>query len=700
MGKASIPQALDRARKSLKRGDREQAIRLYQDILCLAPRHSQARAELATLTAQDNVSSLSIATTPEPKSIRELAALLQAKEYGVASQRAKEQIEAYPRSAALWNIYGASLQGSGELNAATCAFENAVHLAPDESGIQYNLARHYQKTGELDKSIKILQYLITLRPDWSEAHLSLGVALKEDGKIKEALPYYKRAAELDPSGPRIQNGLGVALHLDNNSDAAIRCFCEAIKFKSDYSEAYFNLGNALKRLDRINEAISAYQTAVTINPRISEAWFNLGNTLFTEDNYSECITCMNMVVNLQPNNMKARRAKGQALIASGKIDEAQSYFKDLVINFPKVPEFHYYLGRTYDSQGELVHAIRHFSTAYQFSPDSPGVFAALATKPQGCLPSYILEKMEKHYDKVRKQLSYGGQDFLKAHLLRHSGKFEDAWAYYSQANATVFERHRSSARRTLIDQNHAFSRLQRLGQTIAIQNQTDPISLFILAPSRSGKTRLESILGTSPSIKRGYENPTFMEIARKSAESFGEVHAGQSWKLNSNARKKFGELYGEELRNSCEDKIVFTDTSPHRIFNAWDIANLIPNSFFIFVERDPLDVAVAIFQTHYKWDGNFYAYHPDTIQDHLNWYRNMRETLLLQIGQQAIKVHYSDLTSDPETQLLRIEKLLGLSLSCHVPAGFTRDTSNTSHPYREYFKAIPQETSLDFLTEG
>jgi hypothetical protein len=157
--------------------------------------------------------------------------------------------------------------------------------------------------------------------------------------------------------------------------------------------------------------------------------------------------------------------------------------------------------------------------------------------------------------------------------------------------------------------------------------------------------------------------------------------------LPPNGKLDFLRRYNSHVEEICKGRQVFTDTSPSRISDAWDIANLFPNSFFVFVKRSPIDTAVSIFRQYYN-SGVTSAYDAETIRHYLAWYEDMQTVLTEQLGDRSIVVHHENFMSNPQEELTRIESMLGRQLRCQIPDDFTYKRSTMSDPFRDYFEAL------------
>lgn len=613
--------------------------------------------------------------------------LFEDRSFDAAAEKAAVLVKVYPEAPAIWNIYGGSLQETGQLDAAVEAFQRAVELAPENGKLIYNLARLHQKRNEHKTAIRLLKSVTELQPDWAKAHIMLGLSLEIKGHIKDAIACYTRSVALSPKDAKIQNRLGAILEQDGRFDEAIGCFQKAIAVKPDYPEAHYNLGNALKKTNRPSDAIASYRTAIKLNPDFAKAWFNLGNTLFDQDHHDDCLRCYDKVIRLRPNDVNAMKKRGSALIALGDMDSADLYYRNLLSQFPGDPDLHFSLGQVHKAQGDMSRAIGAYSEAYRLDANHTGAFTALVSSPTGTLSRDAIQTLARNHAAISAGVSIEKRLFLRAHVLRHAGALEKSWENYVRANTIIYSRNRELVLQTARAQQRTLARLRTLPAPNTVHQGDDPVSVFILGPSRSGKTTLEALLGTSPQIRRGYENPPFISMIEQSAAAFGLRPVKRLLDLTPDARDDFLDRYGKHLRMLCKDRHIFTDTSPHRIFNAWDIADLIPNAFFIFVQRDPLDTAVDIFWKHYH-SANHYAHHPMTICHHVTWYRQVQDILAEQLGERAVIIDREELTSNPTKALTRIEAMLGRTLGCAIPPSLPGYGTKEARVFRGCFEAM------------
>jgi tetratricopeptide (TPR) repeat protein len=481
----------------------------------------------------------------------------------------------------------------------------------------------------------------------------------------------------------MQNALGVALQLDGQLEAAIFHFHQAVKNKPDFVDAYFNLGNLLRKRKSSQAATLCFQKIIDISSNNSDAWFSLGDTLFQIEEYHRSLECFNRCLAINPGEVKASIKICQLMVEFGHVEKAVTEYQNLLIDHPNEAEIYFQLGQTQEYQGDTLKAVENFLKAFQYNSHHPGVIFALASLPQEVLTDTELQDLKKSYIKISPKLKMHTRLFIEAHILRHFGKLDDSWNRYMRANHAIYSQRHEKAENTSEFQKKLLLKRRSQLPPKSVQDATQPISLFVLGPSRSGKTTIERILGTSPLVARGYENPPFLSLLH--SYSINGKPAERLSDLSPEAKRDFLTRYRAHIEHVCKDRGIFTDTSPDRMLDAWDIADLVPNSFFIFVKREPIDTAVGIFQQHYH-SGIHYAYHPTTIRDHLSWYRDMQEILSKKLGDRAIIIHYEDLLNNPLSEVSRLETLLGMPLNYKIPEEFLLKRNIAPNPFRKHFE--------------
>jgi protein O-GlcNAc transferase len=169
---ASIRKSIQAALAHHQAGRLPQAEAIYQQILEVAPNHSDALHLLGVIAHQVGKD--------------EVAVELISKALGVN-----------PSSAMYCNL-GLALKGQGKHDAAIESYHKALSIKRDYAEAHYNLGIALQEQDNFDEAIASYRKALKFKPDYAEAHYNLGNTLKDQGKLEAALESYRKALSIKP----------------------------------------------------------------------------------------------------------------------------------------------------------------------------------------------------------------------------------------------------------------------------------------------------------------------------------------------------------------------------------------------------------------------------------------------------------------------------------------------------------------------
>ena len=208
-----------------------------------------------------------------------------------------------------------------------------------------------------------------------------------------------------------------------------------------------------------------------------------------------------------------------------------------------------------------------------------------------------------------------------------------------------------------------------------------PISLFIVGPSRSGKTTLERLVGSLPGVKRGYENPIVENAVRRTFQTAGFPTRSLLTELPPGLGDQFREFYLEELVQRAGAAKVLTNTLPVRNEDALRAALEIPNARFVFIKRDLDDLSIRIFMKNYA-GGNYYSSSIANIRDYLTWCHDMIDAMAEKMPEISRVITYEEMVADPMAALKTTAELCGMETSgAELPP--IGDDRSCGEPYRD-----------------
>jgi hypothetical protein len=193
---------------------------------------------------------------------------------------------------------------------------------------------------------------------------------------------------------------------------------------------------------------------------------------------------------------------------------------------------------------------------------------------------------------------------------------------------------------------------------------------FILSLPRTGSTLLQRILGSHEQIGTSSE-PWFLLPLLYALRERG-VHAEYEHETMARGTRGFAQAYlpdGEAsylesvhdlavrlYTKAAPGKSYFLDKTPRYHHIARDLLSLFPEGRFVFLWRHPIAVAASMMETFGGGRWNLDAYAADLFQGLGNLVDAYREN-----EDRVIAVRYEDLVADPEDEIRRVLRYLGVS---------------------------------------
>ena len=310
MSKLSVEQALSRARSQIKKGQYQEAKKLYEDILEKFPKNSRVEQALAELkSSHQSVTN----QQPPQKIIDGLSRLLRQGQLLEVVEQATDFTKSYPNSFVLWNVMGLALKGLSRFSEASKAFKQVTELNGTSSDGFNNYGISLHDEGKLQEALTAFKKALAFNPHHSGAYYNMGITLQNQGKLEEAIAAYRTLLSLTPNNPEAYCNLGNALKEQNKPDDAIMAFKKALSLQPSHYRAYYNWGNLLKDQGRLEEALEAYEKAVSIQPNYVQAFANMGTTLKDQGRLNEAINAYRKVLSINPNHAEVNFNLGTLL---------------------------------------------------------------------------------------------------------------------------------------------------------------------------------------------------------------------------------------------------------------------------------------------------------------------------------------------------------------------------------------------------
>jgi len=519
---------------------------------------------------------------------------------------------------------------SGRLNEAREIYKRIVKVHPRHADALHLLGVIAAQTDQPALAVDLIKRAIAIQPDQAVFHNNRGLALRDLKRLNDALASFEQALSLEPGFFDAHNNRGMVLQDLGHSEKALASYEQALKLAPDFAHAHNNRGSVLRELKRYDDALESHNRALAISPGYAEAILNRGNVFRSQ----------------------------------GKLDAAiADYERALELN-PGFVEAITCLAAAFQEQGEIDKALVGYQRALSIRPNDISALLHLSRFPARQISKNLVSKMLRNMPEVPEAASEPEHLFAKGNLLRHSGAIQDAFGNYLLAKGLVHKEFSGQLRFVRDGDDQLYERLKHWQPVTPVASSSGILKfLFILGPSRSGKSTIESILGKSDLVRKGYEGwrgGTASSALERIRDSTGSYPRDDPSDIESGvAESLFYYDVGELARQGYQ---VLTCTNPFAIEVAHLVFDVLPSSYFIFVHRDPVSNAAEILATWYS-DKMDHAYDPETALDHVNWYKKVTETLAAKMGRRSVVIDYCEFLGDVASSVKSIEKLIDMDLN-------------------------------------
>lgn len=472
-------------------------------------------------------------------------------------------------------------------------------------------------------------------------------------------------------------------------DKAQKICLALLKDHPNYMAALHTMGLIYAGMSNYEQSLNCLVRAAMQNPRSISTLTALSGVYLELKAPETAAYTLEQARALDPKDVNVLVTLGEIYRAEMEYADAKQVFAEAQELDPELVPASTGYGWACSSLGENNEAVATFegllNTGYKrFEP-----LAALAALPTALLNVDLLEELDTYTNGP--DLSDSDPTmiaFVRASALDKAERHQEAWDTLTQANNLMLKTSKESAERTRERQTNVLNLLRTNPVKPAkdAEEESSPTMLFILGPSRSGKTSMETMVSTLEGVKRGYENPCVDIAIRQTFQGAGLLTNRFFEVLPPQLYPQCRKIYLEELNKRSGDAKVFTNTHPSRVNDAALMSIVFPNTKFIFVKRNSDDIAFRIYLRHYQ-NENSYSYDMGMIREHIDWYHEMMDLMEKKNPENVRIVHYEDMVDDPIAALKVAADLCGLAMP-ENPNLSVGDDRGCSEPYKAMMAAV------------
>ena len=325
------------------------------------------------------------------------------------------------------------------------------------------------------------------------------------------------------------------------------------------------------------------------------------------------------------------------------------------------------MGSALKEQGKLEEAIEAYNKALNIKPDYADAARNLVKIPIGTINEKIILNLNKNFSFLCSKIQDPSKRlFFEANVLSHNGNYDDAFEVFVEANRKKLNDISIYIKNISQEYDMQIKQMQRWSPHPQVERASSVKKLFLLGPSRSGKSTLEKLLMGLPNVFPMFENINLNAIKELRKNSMVDI------------------FYHDENNLLKMGYNVVTSTNPATMFQIDRLLDIFSDSFFIFVKRNWTDIASQVFIAEYK-RGNLYSYDHSSILEYLENYDAIWEIIKQKIPHRIIEISYEDIFSKPQEIVKKISQFIGArfevdNLPDHLIA-------HSVFPFREHYES-------------
>lgn len=178
----------------------------------------------------------------------------------------EKAIEMAPALARAYLNKGNVLLQMEKIPDAVTMYRKAVELNPDYAAAHFNLGNAQIIQNSPDAALDSYEKAIQLKPDFVDAYVARGNVLGDMKRFQDAIDSYQQALKLAPAYAQVHGNLAATLKDAGDLISAMKHYQAAIETDADYLRAYGNLADVYRELGRIDDAVQICRTALRKQP--------------------------------------------------------------------------------------------------------------------------------------------------------------------------------------------------------------------------------------------------------------------------------------------------------------------------------------------------------------------------------------------------------------------------------------------------
>ncbi|MHB8766831.1 MAG: tetratricopeptide repeat protein, partial [Deferrisomatales bacterium] len=296
--------------------------------------------------------------------------------------------------------------------------------APDRADAYLLLGRAFLKEGKFEPAVAQFDEAIKLAPTNLHYLGAKATAYLFAQRLKESRQVVDEMLKVDPANSGTLLLLAQVADLQGDTEAARRALAKLVEVEPRNPQGWLALGNFWLKHEDMAQAIQAYQQAAEVDPEGTAGLERVAEVTVTKGDLEAARKGVAAIYARNPKSLAGKYYEGRIFLAEKKNQDAASRLQEVLNEYPKHPQAHFFLGLAHYGQGNLQLARRDLEQAVEIRPDFGKARLLLA---QILLDSRDFSAAEKATDELLKAPQVPIEVLLiRGHALLAQGRAADA----------------------------------------------------------------------------------------------------------------------------------------------------------------------------------------------------------------------------------------------------------------------------------
>ena len=501
-------------------------------------------------------------------------------------------------------------------------------------------AQRFLQAGNYKRSLKAALSAVKKSPRSAMASNIAGIAASASGHPSDAIKYFQKAIALNPDFADAKKNLAQTLIVIGRADTALAVLVRLSKSTPDDWKVWYLKAQAELALGKEKDGLASVQSALAIQPETLSVYHLRSLLNLSLGRIKDAIDDLYAVLNINPADVVALTNLSLPLARQTRSQEALDVVQKAVELDPSNVAARYRLATQFVEMGQWDEGIFHYNAILELEPEHPAALEQLTLLLPKAQVAALEPKIQTALKKVPKNSENRASLFYAlSTALSAAEKTADAEKTLGLANKEMANllRYVPAA-----DADVTRAILGRFPTELKIEGDTPagPSPIFVIGLPRSGTTLVEAVLGGHPHVTPLGERGTAGFLLRDTIERDLPFTALDAAEMVLEDQRLLPDL--------PERTVAYVDKMPENYRLVGFLKLAYPNCRIINVRRDPRDIALSMWKSHFSGTALSYTYDWDWMAFRFNLYAQSMAHWKSVLPGQIFDVDYKELVKDVE----------------------------------------------------